>query len=411
MTTLRQRNRFWYVVLNIIAVGVMMFVGSVVAVLATLTAPENFDGAGYAEISDLGAVRFFIGFLLLFLIPWYRKIPLALVVVGGFYAVFLQGDPYVLSIGLTVWIVRAQHRWQWIIAGIGLSAIVLNFVWHGLAVLRWGDRIDTTVVLLVVLIAAFAALGLVLSISLTTRQRRRIRQARETVEAAEHDRAQISTQMTRQTEREYLAREVHDTLAQRLTALSLQTGQMQKSLAEAEPDELVSALQETKQYSDQALKDLRNLVTSLRDHGEIEPAVPSPAPGGFRDLKILLDDAADQGLTIHPQIMLNDYDAAPDKLQRAVLRITQEALTNVMRHSSDQTVQLRLEGQPGEGLHLQFTNARSSSPHFDSGSGTGLLGIKERAQLIGGTAQEEYLPEHFRLTIRLPWTHEPDEAT
>src|SRR5690625_6188348 len=122
--------------------------------------------------------------------------------------------------------------------------------------------------------------------------------------------------MTRQTEREYLAREVHDTLAQRLTALSLQTGQMQKSLAESDNEQLTSALQETKQYSDQALKDLRNLVTSLRDQGEKEPTVPSVAPGGFQDLKALLDDAVHQGLTIHPQVMLNSYDAAPDGLQR-----------------------------------------------------------------------------------------------
>ena len=411
MTQLRKRYQLWSVVLNIIAIVVMMFVGSLVAVLATLTAPENFVGSGYGEISDLGGVRFVIGFLLLFLIPWYRKIPLALIVVGTFYAVFLQGDPYVLSIGLTVWIVRAQQRWQWVVAGAGLSAIVINIVWHVVAVLRWGDQVDATVVILVVLIAAFSALGLVLSISLTTRQRRRIRHARETVEAVEHDRAQISTEMTRQTEREYLAREVHDTLAQRLTALSLQTGQMQKSLTQAEPDELVSALQETKQYSDQALKDLRNLVTSLRDHGEQEPTVPSPAPSGFQDLKALLDDAADQGLTIQPQVLLNSYDAAPDELQRAVLRITQEALTNVMRHSPDQVVQLRVEGQPGEGLLLEFTNSRASGQQFDSGSGTGLLGIKERAQLIGGTAQEEYLPQHFRLTIRLPWTPEPEEVT
>src|SRR5690625_2886052 len=411
MTTMRKSYRFWYIVLNIVAVIAMMFVGTLVTVLALLTAPENFTDAGYEEITDLGAIRFGIGFLVLLLMPWYRKIPLALIIVGAFYAVILQGDPYVLAIGLTVWIVRAQRRWHWVIAGAGLTAILLNIGWHNLAIFRWNDRIDTSVAISVVLVFGFATLGLVLSIALTTRQRRRIRQAQEAVQAVEHDREVISSKMTRQTEREHLAREVHDTLAQRLTALSLQTGQMQKSLAEAEPDELVSALQETKQYSDQALKDLRNLVTALRDHGETEPAVPSPAPGGFRDLKILLDDAADQGLTIHPQIMLNDYDTAPDELQRAVLRITQEALTNVMRHSSDQTVQLRLEGQPGEGLLLQFTNARSSSPHFDSGSGTGLLGIKERAQLIGGTAQEEYLPEHFRLTIRLPWTHEHDEAT
>jgi len=400
---MRKSYRFWYIVLNIVAVIAMMFVGTLVTVLALLTAPENFTDAGYEEITDLGAIRFAIGFLVLLLIPWYRKIPLALIIVGAFYAVILQGDPYVLAIGLTVWIVRAQRRWHWVIAGAGLTAILLNIGWHILAIFRWNDRIDTSVAISVVLVFGFATLGLVLSIALTTRQRRRIRQAQEAVQAVEHDREVISSKMTRQTEREYLAREVHDTLAQRLTALSLQTGQMQKSLAEADNEQLTSALQETKQYSDQALKDLRNLVTSLRDHGEKETTVPSVAPGGFQDLKALFDDAVHQGLTIHPQVMLNSYDAAPDGLQRAVLRITQEALTNVLRHSTDNTVQLRIEGQPGEGLLLQFTNARNPHQSFDAGTGTGLLGIKERAELIGGYAQEEYLPEHFRLSVRLPW--------
>src|SRR5699024_11738627 len=67
----------------------------------------------------------------------------------------------------------------------------------------------------------------------------------------------------------FRSREVHDTLAQRLTALSLQTGQMQKSLDTSDETELANALAETKQYSDQALRDLRSLVTSLRDQGEL----------------------------------------------------------------------------------------------------------------------------------------------
>lgn len=406
MTTTRIKNRFWSVALETLAIIVMMFVGPLVVFAAIHSTPENFMGSWNDDLSNLGAVRFAIGFLLIILIPWYRKIPLALIIIGTFYALFMQGDPYLLSIGLTVWIIRAQQRWQWVVAGSGLAVIVLNMGWHVFAVLRWGERIDTFAGLMVVFIMGFAAVALILAIGFTTRQRRRIRQAHETVEAVEHDRDVMSSEMTRQTEREYLAREVHDTLAQRLTALSLQTGHMQRSLAAAEHGELSTALQETKHYSDQALTDLRNLVTSLREHGEKEPTVPSAAPGGFHDLKALLDDATHQGLTVQPHVMLNSYDSAPDELQRAVLRIMQEALTNVLRHSTDNTVALRIDGQPGEGIQLEFTNARDDRQHFNGGSGTGLLGMKERAELIGGTAQEQFLPEHFRLTVRLPWANE-----
>jgi len=402
MTT-TTKHRIWSVLLQILAIAFMMFTGLIVASIAMFSAPENFTDVKSDEISDLGAIRVGFACLLLLLIPWYRKIPLVLIITGGFYAVVVQGDPYVLAIGLTVWIVRAQQRWQWVIAGFGLAAVLVNMGWHILAVLRMGDAAQTAEAILIVVILGFAAIGLVLAISLITRQRRRIRLAHEEVQAVEHDRHAMSTEMTRQTEREYLAREVHDTLAQRLTALSLQTGQMRKSLDGNQHTDLSVALEETQHYSDQALRDLRSLVTSLRDHGEKETAVPSVAPDGFQDLRALLDDAMHQGLTIHAQIVLDSYGSAPDEIQRAVLRISQEALTNVMRYSQDNTVSLRLEGQPGQGMLLEFTNRSNPTHHFDSGTGTGLLGIKERAELVGGTAQEYCSQDIFTLTVHLPW--------
>src|SRR5699024_8123889 len=88
----------------------------------------------------------------------------------------------------------------------------------------------------------------------------------------------------------------------------------------------------------------------------------------------LLEDAASEGVTIHSQILLNNYDSAPEELQRAVIRISQEALTNVLRHSADNTVQLRIEGQPGQELFLEFINRTAHKSQFPEGSGTGLLG-------------------------------------
>src|SRR5699024_8791476 len=152
-------------------------------------------------------------------------------------------DPFVLAIGLTVWIVRAQQRWQWIIAFGGLAAILLNMGWHIFGVLRQGNHTPTAEAILIVITLGFAAIGLVLYISVMTRQRRKIERSHAEVEGVEHDRDVFSSEMTCQTEREYLAREVHDTLAQRLTALSLQTGQVLQSLTVSDQGELVAALQ------------------------------------------------------------------------------------------------------------------------------------------------------------------------
>lgn len=267
------KYRIWSVLQQLLAIALMMFTGLMIAVLASMSAPENYTDPTMQEVSDLGALRVALALVLLLFIPWYRKIPLVLIIVGGFYAVIVQGDPYVLAIGLTVWIVRARHRWHWAVAFSGLAAILLNIGWHIFAVLRQGAQAPTTEAIFIIVILGFAAIGLVLSISLMTRQRRKIDQVHAEVEAVEHDRDVISSEMTRQIEREYLARQVHDTLAQRLTALSLQAGQMQKSLASTDRVELSTALQETKHYSDQALRDLRTLVSSLRAQGEQEPVV------------------------------------------------------------------------------------------------------------------------------------------
>lgn len=407
MTTNAQHTSWWATVGHIIAVAGMMAFGFIFGVVALMTAPENFTGTAHDEITDLGLIRFLIATLLLLLLPWYRKIPLALMICGAFYAVALQGDPYVLAIGLTVWLVRATRPWHWIVTGFGLVAIVINIVWHLLAVLRLPTWIAAETPIVLVLTAGFITLGLVLGIGLLTRQRRKVRQVENAVDAVAHDRDIISTQMTRQTEREYLAREVHDTLAQRLTALSLQTGQLQKNISPAD-DQLAEALSATKQYSDQALKDLRNLVSTLRQHGEPEGKVPSVAPAGFTDLRALIDDAQDQGLHVTPYIMLNGYDTADDELQRAVLRITQEAFTNAMRHSADQQITMQLQGQPGEGLQLRFTNSSDQQRQFAAGTGTGLLGITERAKLLGGTAQTSHQDGEFSLSVTLPWRQPAD---
>lgn len=104
------KHRIWSVLQQILTIALMMFSGLIVAVLASMSAPENYTDPTMQEVSDLGAMRAALALLLLLFIPWYRKIPLVLIIIGGFYAVIVQGDPFVLAIGLTVWIVRAQQR-------------------------------------------------------------------------------------------------------------------------------------------------------------------------------------------------------------------------------------------------------------------------------------------------------------
>ena len=197
MTATTKKNRWWSILAQTVAISAMMFTGFLVSMLAILTAPENFADVAQMELSDLGAIRFLIAILLLLFIPWYRKIPLVLMIAGGFYAVIIQGDPYVMAIGLTVWMVRAEHRWQWIVAGAGLFGIVINIGWHILALLRMPDGAAAQAYIVAVLTVGFLAVAIVLATSILTRQRRRIEQADATVEAVEHDRDTIRSEERR----------------------------------------------------------------------------------------------------------------------------------------------------------------------------------------------------------------------
>src|SRR5699024_5340164 len=99
MTATTKKNRWWSILAQTFAFSAMMFAGFLLMMLAILTAPENFADVTQMELSNLCAIRLLIAILLLLFIPWYGKIPLVLMIAGGFYAVIIQGDPYVMAIG------------------------------------------------------------------------------------------------------------------------------------------------------------------------------------------------------------------------------------------------------------------------------------------------------------------------
>lgn len=383
------------------AVVVMMVVGAAVLSLALMAVPSNVE-PGTTMLSDLGLIRFLFGFLALFLLPFYRRVPLLLIGVGVFCAVILGNDPFVLAVGLAVWVGRAQKRWEWWVAGIALAAIVANALRLTLVVLHGPDddrALGVTTIVSLLLLCVSAVVG----IGLWIRQRKKTDAVAATAYAAQRNTAQLADELTRQREREELAREVHDTLASRLSAIALQTGSLESAARGVDDPILNEAMSTVRENASNALGDLRTLLTSLRAGGA-PVAAPHTPPGGLRDVQDLFDDAAAAGLSISPYVVVESFSEAPDSVRRAVVRITQEALTNALRHSSDRAVNVRIEGGPGRGLRLEFANRYGYGPEeFDGGSHSGLLGVEERAQLVGGVARHQRSDGRFVLSADLPW--------
>lgn len=386
----------------------MVVVGLLVLVSATMTDPALADPAT-GEATDFGVVMAGLGMLALLTLRLYRRAPLVPMLAGTVAALLLGLDPFVLAVGLTVWIVRARRRWHWAVAAAGIAVILVSAGLHLHALSGWPDEEHRRTGQITVVALTVLCLGLVLGISLWTRQRRSAEAAEAQARAAEHTSEQLSEQLTRRRERDELAREVHDTLASDLSGLSLHVGGMEKAVQTTQDPQLREGLRTTRDYADQALTNLRALLTSLRESGADDDA-PAPAPQGIADLQALFEEASAQGVQVRPFVLVDGYSTAPQALQHTVRRITGEALTNVLRHSSDRAAEVSIAGAPGRGIDLRVSNRTADSARFTSGSGTGLTGIRERAQLLGGTAEVEHADDLFTLTVHLPWTADDVDA-
>ncbi len=236
-----------------------------------------------------------------------------------------------------------------------------------------------------------------------------------------HARAEIATRDSAQSamfadrarhdERTRIAREMHDVLGHRLSLLSLQAGAL-----EAHQHGNGDAAQAVRQTARQSLDDLRQVVGVLRDgqalsdHAPEAPPAPYPSPS-LSDLPELIDASRRSGIPINATIFVYDAATAPNVLATAAYRIMQEALTNVARHAPGSTAQVFVQGRPDAGVTVQVTNELPTllSAESMSGTGTGLVGISERATALGGTSNNGPDGDVFSVSVWLPWPTATDK--
>lgn len=187
-------------------------------------------------------------------------------------------------------------------------------------------------------------------------------------------------QDVREHERTRIAREIHDSLGQALTALKLQLAAARETAADTAP-ELGERLNETAQMVDDLVKGVRRIATELRppilDQLGLAPALEWMAQDFSRRTGIGCET------TIHPT-----DQAITDALATALFRIVQEALTNVSRHAGAARVEITL-GVKTECVTLEIcddgigiTEAAASGP-----GSIGILGMRERAAALGGVLE------------------------
>ena len=199
-----------------------------------------------------------------------------------------------------------------------------------------------------------------------------------------------------------LGRELHDSLAHALVAITTRSGVAAHIGAAGGDAALLAALADVKQVSADALAELRETLSSLRTDGAPAPIGPGrPAREAFTALVQPLSTA---GLAVRL-----DCDAAADDVPQAVshagYRIVQESLTNVLRHGQARTVTvtvLVLEDQ----LAIDVVNdGPLAALPADRLAGHGLRGMAERATHMGGTVQAGPRTHGgWHVSARLPMT-------
>ncbi|MFC9405347.1 sensor histidine kinase [[Kitasatospora] papulosa] len=243
---------------------------------------------------------------------------------------------------------------------------------------------------------------LVLSWGMVVRSRRQlVVSLRERARRAETE-AELRAEQAQRLAREAIAREMHDVLAHRLTLLSVHAGALEFR-PDAPTAEVARAAGVIRDSAHEALQDLREIIGVLRAPGESEDGNrPQPT---LVTLDALVDESRSAGMRVTLHNRVADPARAPAATGRTVYRIAQEALTNARKHAPGAPVGVTVAGGPGDGLTIEVDNPAPDEP-FDPvpGSGQGLIGLTERANLAGGSLDHGPRPDGgFTVRARLPW--------
>jgi signal transduction histidine kinase len=195
-------------------------------------------------------------------------------------------------------------------------------------------------------------------------------------------------------ERAHLAREIHDILAHSLSAQLVHLEGARLLIAGGRTDEALDRVERARGLARSGLEETRRAVATLRGD-------TPPLDDALRELaaehRTLTDARCEVTVTGEPA-------DPPAKAGLAVIRTAQEALTNVRKHAPGADVAIGVR-YAGGWCELEVTDSGGAdrpAPLAGSGGGYGLVGMRERAELIGGTLDAAPMEKGFRVLLRVP---------
>ncbi len=278
---------------------------------------------------------------------------------------------------------RWRRVWPPVIVIGVLLAIVTDHTFVDVqAILRPGGPSDLSRLQLYPMMATFSLIGLGFFWLLGVQRRRQ-----DADRQALKDRAELAAVV----ERTRIAREMHDIVAHNLSAvIALADGA--RYAAAKDPQVASDTLGTIAETSRQALKQMRGLLSVLRDD-----AVRDPNAVGVSAVEGLLADAHRTGLTVTSTGFDELPEGLPQLTQSTLYRVVQELLTNMLKYSPDRHGTLTAEVTDRR-IRIISANKQGDS---ESDPGFGLIGMRERVHALGGTMQVSR-DEEFTVTVELP---------
>ena len=212
-----------------------------------------------------------------------------------------------------------------------------------------------------------------------------------------HEEMAMRENFARQEERDRIARDMHDTLSHRLSMIAVYAGGLayRKDL---DPEETRKSARTIRDEAEAAVGDLREALHSLRSEGRIDPR---------EGVESLVERSRRAGMYVEVRYQ---QGAGPQSLAElstmgghALNRAVQEGLTNARKHAPGEPVTITIAAL-ADALSITMANPTAQAGEKGSGNsgGYGIVGMRERASVVGGSLQVNDEDDRFSWTLRLP---------
>jgi signal transduction histidine kinase len=349
-----------------------------------------------------------------------RRIPMWVATIGAIGTILLWLGPTVPLIGLYQVIIRRPRADAWRV-GVAVTLATGLCTWRDLTSSApgasfWDSLIkaDPGIAWPVPVVVTAALVGLAVGAALLTRTRAELAETVIVVGAERQHVSDLTDQLSRQAERERIAREIHDGLGHRLSLLSVHAGALQAVTSE-EPDghaahEIRTSAALIRESASESMNELHSLLDLLRNPDDPDVAAATVT---LRDVSRLIDDSVAAGMPLVATVFVDEPESLDPQRTQAAYRVVQELLTNARKHAPGVAVRLSVTGGPRIGsLDIATANHLPRDPGFPGPSdhttpargGSGLAGVRERIERLEGTMHSGIDPAGvFRVQIHLPW--------